>query len=275
MLLLLALLLLPLSPADVKSRAGDIAPAPNYETALTEILQRVVTGDGLVRYELLRGDLRTDFRRVLKAVETYDPALLTTRQARLAFWLNAYNVQMLQNIIETPHVQDIFADGFGDAFFKTPFLTAGLAATLDEIEHVVLRNQDGPAALQALRPGPLDPRIHVGLNCAAVSCPRLLPAAFAPAGVDTALDDALRAFVNSPAHLRVEGDSFVLSSLLDWFGPDFDSQGKPAGTYLLSFMDPARPGYAALHKLLDGRSAAALKARPGVRFVYQWAINRA
>jgi hypothetical protein len=266
----------PRSPRDgVESRAGDVEPAGDYEATLNTVLQAVVTENGLVRYDLLRGAFNLPFRRVLKAVEDYDVAALLTHEERLAFWMNAYNVQMLQNIIETPGVDDIIADGYGDAFFKTLFRTAGTALTLDELEHGILRGQaaDGPLAVYRL--ATLDPRLHVGINCAAVSCPRLRQRAFTAANVDAELEAAMRDFVNSPVHFRAEGDRLILSSLLDWFGSDFDATGLPAGDFLLRYMAPERSGYAELHALLEGRSSGQVKARPNVSFEYLWTVNRA
>ncbi|QXD14728.1 DUF547 domain-containing protein [Rhodocaloribacter litoris] len=264
-------------PDDVpaESRAGDVPPAGDYEASLTSLLEQVVTGDGLVRYDLLRGPLNRDFRRVLKAVEDFDATRLLSQEARLAFWLNAYNVQMLQNIVETPAVRDIMADGLAERFFRTPYRTAGTGVTLDEIEHVILRGERFEERLAPFRLARLDPRIHVGLNCAAVSCPRLRRRAFTAENVDRELDAAMRDFTNDPKHFRREGDGFVLSALLDWFGSDFDATGRPAGDYLLSFMSPDRPDYAAFKALLAGRSAAAIRSRPDVRFVYDWTVNRA
>ena len=40
-----------------ESRAGNVEPAPDYEAALTTLLQKVVTDEGLVRYDLLRSTL--------------------------------------------------------------------------------------------------------------------------------------------------------------------------------------------------------------------------
>ncbi len=264
-----------LDEAPTESRAGDVEPAADYAASLTALLARVVTDEGLVRYDLLRGELRNDFRRVLKAVEDFDASGLLTREARLAFWLNAYNVQMLENVIETPEVDDIVADGFVEAFFRTPYRTAGLGVTLDQIENVILRRSDFDERLAVFRLPALDPRIHAGINCAAVSCPILRRRAFTPENVDAELDDAMADFVNRPRHFRVEGDGFVLSALLDWFGSDFDSQGMPAGDFLLGFMSPGRPDYDRLKGLFEGRSAAEIKAQPNVRFEYLWKVNRA
>ncbi len=258
-----------------EGRAGEAMPAPDYETALTSLLQETVTEDGRVRYDLLRGVHNPAFRRVLKAVETFDPARLRTFEQKLAFWINAYNVQMLQNIVETPQVRHIIDDGFGDAFFERPFRTARLDVSLNEIENVILRGQPGRAALQPLQVARLDPRLHVGLNCAAVSCPRLRRRAFTAATLEVELEAAMRDFTASPVHFRVEGDRVVLSALLDWYGPDFDRPDRPAGDLLLAYMPASRPGYARLRQVLAGRTAAALKALPYVRFEYLWDVNRA
>jgi len=257
------------------SRAGNAVPAEDYETLLTSVLEQVVTDDGLVRYDLLRGPLGADFRRVLKAIETLDAATMTTHDARLAFWLNAYNVQMLQHIVETPSVQDIVEDGYAEAFFKTPVLTAQIPMTLDELEHVLLRGEEGRAALAPYQLDTLDPRIHVGLNCAAISCPRLRQRAFTAANVDAELDAAMRDFTGAPRHFRREDGTYVVSALLDWFATDFDRPGQPAGDYLLQYMPEDRPNYDAWQALLTGRTAATLKPRDDVRFAYDWTVNRA
>lgn len=276
MLVVLSLLLaLALPPGQPASRAGNVPPAADYEAALTALLRQVVTPEGRVRYDLLRGPLRHDLRRVLKAVEDYDRARLTTDAQKLAFWINAYNVQMLQSVVAHPSATNVVEGAWADVFFKTPFRTAGLALTLDDIEHTLLRRQGRTPALRALQPARLDPRIHVGLNCAAVSCPALRAEAFTAARLEAQLNAAMRDFTASPSHFRRSGEAFVLSSLLDWFGTDFDAAGLPAGDYLLRFMPPERPHYALWRGLLQGRTSAALKAHPAVRFAYDWSVNAA
>ena len=121
----------------------------------------------------------------------------------------------------------------------------------------------------------LDPRLHVGLNCAALSCPRLRRQAFTAQTLDAELDAAMRDFAAGPAHFRVEDDRLVLSSLLDWYGPDFDQPGLPAGDLLVQHMPPSRPGYAALKTALSGRTSAQIKALANVQFEYLWEVNRA
>lgn len=272
LLCLLAALVLSFAP---------VQPAPAYEAAWTDLLDEVVTDDGLVRYDLLAGPRRAGFDAVVEAVEGFDASTLTSDAEKLAFWLNAYNVKLVERVLEAGVPENIEAYGF-DFFFKTPVRVAGHDVTLDQIENILLRRQDGPAALEALQVRRLDPRIHVGLNCGAVSCPRLRRRAFTAENVNAELDRAMRDFVNSPRHFYTEpapategGDNAVLSSLLDWFGDDFDATGKPAGDYLVGYMDADRPGYDRLRALLGGHTAAEIKAHPNVAFAYRWDLNAA
>lgn len=248
-----------------------LAP-PDYEADWAALLDEVVVADRLVRYDLLAGPLHDAFEAVVAQIEDFDAGRLKSDEAKLAFWINAYNVKMVERVLAAAVPPNVEVHGF-DYFFQAPVRVAGREVTLDEVEHVILRRQDGRAEVEALQVERLDPRLHVGLNCAAISCPRLR--AFTAANVDAELDRAMRDFVNGTDHFRTEGDGFVLSSLLDWFGPDFDATGAPAGDYVLGFMDPERPGYERLRGLLSGRTGAEIAAQPGVRFAYDWHLNAA
>lgn len=282
-LLSLALLLAACTVApDAGPEAPDpVDPAGDYEAVLSALLEDVVSADGLVDYGRLAGARADDFAAVLAAVEQFDAAALTTDAEKLAFFLNAYNVRMLKNILDAPEVENIETDDRFGVFFRTPFRVAGFDMTLNQIENGILRLQDSvdgqplPDGLRALRPSALDPRLHVGLNCAAVSCPRLRREAFTPERVDEQLDAALSDFADDDRFATVDGSTITLTTLLDWFGEDFDRPGQPAGDYLLAFMSPDRPGYAALRRLLSGRTAAEIRALPGVRFDYDWSVNAA
>lgn len=259
------------------SRAGDVKPAADYERALSDLLAKVVTAEGRVRYDRLRGKLNDDFRRVLKAVENFDASQLQSQNKKMAFWVNAYNVQMLANVLGAWPVRDVSAHD--KHFFNEPLRTAGTALSLDQIENVILRRQSGPPRAEQFRVQRLDPRLHAAVNCAARSCPKLRQNAFTPQTVDAMLDAAMRDFTASPRHFRrTDGggsnDSFVFNSILKWYGADFDRPGgPPAGDYLLSFMPEERPHYDALRQVLEGRSAEALQQQGNVSFAYDWTLN--
>lgn len=257
--------------------AVPVHAQPAVEAPLGRALAGVVQPNGLVDYARLARQA-DDLDAALAAIAATDPATLRTDAQKTAFLLNAYNARVLRLVLDHPRATHLERGDLFGTFFQTRAPVAGLSLTLNEIEHGILRRQDRvdartiPAAARALRPSRLDPRIHVGLNCAAVSCPPLRPAPFTAATVHAELDRAFRAFVASDRHIRLDGRRLVLSSLLDWFGTDFEGGGQPLGDALLRAMPRARA--ASLRPALAGKTAATLKADRSVRFVYDWTVNR-
>lgn len=251
---------------------GQIS-APGSETDLLDsVLARVVTDDGRVRYDVAASS--QDLKMAVARMAHFDASRLTTDAERLAFWINAYNANMLLRVAAQPDREQVLGDDNGAFFFQEPIRVARRLVTLDEIERGILRRGSSDPDLHTLAPSKEEPRIHVALNCAAASCPRPWPEAYRAERLEDQLNQAMREFVNDPRHISVADDTLRLSSLLDWFGSDFDATGVPAGDYLLQFMRPDRPDYIALKRLLKGRDAAALK-EAGARYRYDWAVNRA
>ena len=255
----LATLLLLASPVARAQTCADVWRAPLH----------ALVGDGETpRYDALaREPARSAMRRAVACVETTDPATLRTDAERLAFWINAYNIRMVQNVLDAPRTTNVLDRR--DAFFRTPYRFAGQNLTLDDVENGLLRRQS--AALRRLAPSRLDARIHAGLFCGAVSCPPLQPAPFTPEAVNAQLDAATRAWVNSPRFARTSGRAAVFSSLLDWFGADFDAAGGgKAGDFFVRYLPPSSP----FRARLAGRTAAQIKADTRTTFAYDWALAR-
>ena len=250
----------------------------SVEAPLDRVLAAVVGADGRVDYGLLARRHQDDLDAALDAVAQTDPAALRTDDQKTAFLLNAYNGHVLQRVLETG-ATDLERQGLFGRFFETPVRVAGGAATLNQLEHGALRRRDRvdggavPRALRALRPRTVDPRVHVGLNCAAVSCPPLPRRAFRAATLDRDLDRAWSAFVRSRRAVRVEGGAVVLSSIFDWFADDFETPRRPLGDALARAFR-GRPDAAALRRTLAGKTAADLRTDRRVRFAYDWAVNR-
>jgi hypothetical protein len=259
--------------------------AGGYEPELTRILRAVVGADGRVDYRALGTTHRAAFGRVRAAVEGYDAARLRSDDAKLAFLLNAYNVHVLARVLAHPPATHLERDGLFEAFFRAPVTVAGVELSLDEIERDLLRKEFErtrprriPALPPALTPAGVDPRIHAGLNCAALSCPPLRRTAFTAQNVDAELDAAMRAWAGSDRFARVRGGRVTLSRLLDWYGEDWERDGRALGDVLLAAMSPRRAGFATLRALLAGITAAELRARveadPALDFAYDWTVNR-
>lgn len=237
-------------------------PSPD---AFTEVLEAVVERPLVDYAELVeRKDALDGYIRSLGAV---DPATLEAadRDARLAFWINAYNACMLKLVAE--HYPIRGSGGFfssirntlagrpdnsvwqiDDVFTRDHCRVAGEDRSQDEIEHEIIR------------PAFQEPRIHFAVNCAARSCPVLWPEAYTAERLDEQLDRAVRSLVDDPEHFRVEESTVRMNKVLDWYKDDF---GGIDG--LRSFFQP----------YLSPDDAAVL-ADPDTRvefFEYDWTLN--
>jgi len=176
------------------------------------------------------------------------------RSARLAFWIDAYNVLAIDVVLRHQPVESIRdAGSLLRPVWKQPAgRAAGATRTLDEIEHAILR--------------PLgEPRIHAAIVCASVSCPSLRREAFRAERLEAQLEDALTGFLADPrkgSRLDEARGELWLSPLFDWFAEDFATAGGIP---------------AALAPRLPEATRRALAARGGalrVRFFdYDWRLN--
>ena len=236
-------------------------------SALTRVLAAVVEGP-LVDYSRLAAD-PAGLDRYIAALAATDPSALDAANGddQLAFWINAYNACMLKRVIE--HYPIRKAGGLlrlknaaagrpensvwqiDDVFTGAHCPVAGADRSQDEIEHEIIRPMG-------------DPRIHLAINCAALSCPPLIPRAYQGVALDRQLDERVMAFVRDPAHFEVsltDGIATVRANrVLDWFNEDF---GGHEG--ILAF----------LAEYLDGATKDAV-ADPEARLVffdYDWTLN--
>lgn len=140
-----------------------------------------------------------------------------TRNQRLAFLINAYNAFTLELILTRyPDLHTIRDLGsiFQSAWKKTFFRLFGAERNLDYIEHELIR---APGAYD-------DPRVHVVLVCASVSCPALRPEAIVAERLDAQLDDSMRRFLSDRSRNRYDpvARRLEVSKIFDWYKEDFE-----------------------------------------------------
>ena len=207
-----------LSLGAARAHAGDCLDAALYGTVLQAHTRAVPESVGTrVDYPGLREDL--PWKELLRSVSSCDPRRLTTREAKLAFWINTYNIFAMDLVAKHWPVASI--KDIGSFLFPVWDQPAGhvlgRAYTLDEIEDTQLRTLG-------------DPRIHAAIVCASTSCPSLVREPYLVATVDAQLDAAFAAFVANPGkgfRLDRAANTLHLSSLFKWFAADFEKQGGP------------------------------------------------
>jgi hypothetical protein len=192
-----------------------------------------------------------------------------TREQRMAFWINAYNVFTVRAVVDhypiqagwfTLYPRDSIRQIDG-VWTELKWQAAGRTVTLDDIEHRILR------------PTFKDARIHFAVNCASISCPPLAAQPYRPETLDAQLNEAARTFLASSEGVRVEGERLLVSSIFKWYGEDFIQEYAPAAPSGPDAQRRAILGVVIKH----GPAAAAQLARSGrarIGFIdYNWALN--
>lgn len=153
----------------------------------------------------------------LKAMGNLQRAKLDTLTGndKKAFWINAYNILTIDLIIKNNEEESIKNLG---SIFNSPWKSHeweinGNEYTLDEIEHEILRPM-------------WDPRIHMAINCASLSCPDLADTPYLATKLDEQLDLQTKIFLeNSTKGVDLTSDkSIKISKLFKWFAEDFDGE---------------------------------------------------
>jgi len=156
----------------------------------------------------------TALDQYLDTLSAAEPALRASRQAILAYWINAYNAVTVRGILmqyPTTSIRNHTARVFGYNIWHDLLLHVGSnTVSLDHIEHAVLRKLE-------------EPRIHFAIVCASKGCPRLLNEAYSAERLEEQLQSNARVFFATRANFvyDVRQGTMQLSAILDWFGEDF------------------------------------------------------
>lgn len=163
------------------------------------------------------------FLRTLGSVDENDFQTWTEEQ-KLAFWINAYNAFTIKAIIDHYPIKRSFSLvglfyapsnsilQIKGVWTKLQFRAVGRMVTLDEIEHEILRKEFN------------EPRIHMAINCASISCPDLSSEAYTSGKLEEQLTEASIDFVNDPQKgvlVNMKNGKVKLSKIFKWFGEDF------------------------------------------------------
>lgn len=224
---------------------GNTDSAQPDHKQFSAMLKKYVV-NGAVDYRAFGADKRLDEYLALLTKTT--PASIKSTNDRLAFWINAYNAFTIKLITKNPAVKSIRDIRQGDTgpWDIVWIDVGGKKYSLNHIEHEIIRKEFD------------EPRIHMALVCAAVSCPPLRSEAYTGSKLDAQLAANSKAFAQDPAKNRFDKTTKTLymSELMKWYGDDFVKRYGSPEEFILQSME------------LNGVAPTALQYLP-----YDWSLN--
>ena len=221
------------------------------------LLSKYVDDRGQVDYKAWKA-AKSDVRLLDEYLNQLSAASISrksSKQARLAFWINAYNAVTVKGILReypTTSIRNHTARIWGyNIWDDLQLQVASKPYSLNDIEHKLLRKMD-------------EPRIHFAIVCASIGCPRLLNKAYVPEKIEEQLSLNAKDFFADRSKFRIDkADNTVYASpILDWFGEDF---GKTSAEQLRTIA-PYVP--AADREFVSG-------GRAELEFLdYDWGLNK-
>ncbi|MDU8885151.1 DUF547 domain-containing protein [Yeosuana sp. MJ-SS3] len=175
----------------------------------TSFLQQHVSEYGNVDYKVISKN-PSELNRYLNEFVNIHPNVSWTKNETLAYWINAYNAFTIKLIIDNYPVKSI--NDISQPWDKKFIPINGKSISLNYIEHEILRKMN-------------EPRIHFAINCASISCPKLLNEAYVPETLDGQLDNAAKEFINSNKNKLTSGN-IKISKIFKWFKKDFETNGS-------------------------------------------------
>ena len=266
-------------PASVEPNDLELKTTMSFHYKCAEILKNFVNDKGMVDYQTLRRK-RLELKALLEEFDTLDPNVYRSwpKEDKIAFWLNAYNIQMLKIITDNYPIQSSrilrLYPGWGPnsilhikgIWTNYKFLVMDEEFTLSEIDKRFFRKEFD------------DPRIFFAICNAGLSSPPLRNEPYYGHKLNEQLDDQVKRFLSSPLAFETDKEKqrVYLSSLFQSssYGKEFLSKfsidkkfkdQEPAIRAVLNFIT----------NYVSGDKASFLEVgNYSVKFMkYDWTIN--
>ena len=197
-----------------------------FHDKFSDVLNNFVDDKGMVDYKKLRRQ-RLKLKALIREFDSLNPDEYKswTKENKIAFWLNAYNIQMLKIITDNYPIQSSrilrLYPGWGPnsilhikgIWSEYKFLVMDEEFTLSEIDKRILRKEFD------------DPRIFFALFRGSLSGPPLRNEPYYGHRLNEQLDDQVRKFLSGPLAFKVDPEkkTVYLSSLfqISSYGREF------------------------------------------------------
>jgi len=214
-------------PAKVEPPKPKPLPTVSFHDKCAPILNNFVDDKGMVDYKALKQKKR-ELKKLLDEFDELDPNVYNSwhEEDKIAFWLNAYNIQMLKIItdnypIESSRIHRLFWPPTSIRHIKGiwsnyKFIVMDEEFTLSEIERRFFQQKFD------------EPRIFFAISHASLSSPPLRNEPYYGHKLYKQLDDQAKRFLSDPGGFRIDRNeqTVYLSAILQatWYGKDFISK---------------------------------------------------
>jgi len=224
---LLLFLVLSVTQPAIGETVIEIPSHESWDVLVKEFVKK----NGNVDYRGFKGK-EADLKKYIDYLASFTPSVSWSQNEKLAYYINLYNAGTVALILEHYPVESI-------KDIKSPWGKARLrigddAVSLGHIENRILRKMN-------------EPRIHFAINCASLSCPKLLNEAYTADKMEKQLQAATVNFINDPGKNKITESSLELSAIFKWYKSDF-TEKRSLITYLqpytkISLMKDAKISY--------------------------------
>ena len=182
------------------------------------LLKKYVDNQGNVDYKEFKKD-ETLLDAYLAFLDDNKPTKKTTKNEKLAYYINLYNAATVKLILQNYPLKSI--KDIKKPWDKKWVKVGGELLSLGDIEHKILRKME-------------EPRIHFAINCASFSCPKLSNSMFTANNMEAQLEEAAKNFINDTKRNKLS-EKIALSKIFKWFKKDFVNSNTTVLEYVSKY----------------------------------------
>lgn len=226
-----------------------------WEQLLTRYVKTDRSGVNLFAYNKVSPADKKALKVLLATLQKTSVSNLS-RDDQMAFWINLYNAQTIDIVLDHYPVKSIKDISLGGGFFssgpwkKLLMTVEGRSLSLDNVEHDILRKQWR------------DPRIHYAVNCASISCPNLAAKAYTSDKLEEMLTEQAKHYINHERGVSVKDGRLRLSQIYSWYRSDFGRSDADIIKHIATYASPELK-----------KNIAGIKSISG--YDYDWSLNEA
>lgn len=175
------------------------------------LLKKYVTSSGKVNYKGFKSE-KEELEKYIRQLQGHYSELKSWgKNKQLAYWINVYNAYTVKLIVDNYPVKSIQDINGGKPWDKKFIFLGDETFSLNNVENDIIR------------PRYKERRIHFAVNCASISCPKLLNQAYTEANLNSKLTQQTKDFLANTSQNVLDKKKIKISKIFEWYKTDFTS----------------------------------------------------